>query len=264
MLTKEEWEAKRKARYERLLAASERAEQESKSAFKQSDQMASVIPMGQPILVGHYSEKADRRYRERIHQKMRKGWELHQKSTDLAARAKAVADNRAIFSDDPTAQEQLEAKIARLEKRQEIMVKANKLIRKGDTHPVRDALIELGFTETQISKLFLPDWVGRIGFPSYELTNNSANIRRLKERIKKVVQIHSQEGEKVIKDGDIRIVRNHDINRLQVFFPGKPASGIRDQLKQHGFHWSPIEGAWQRMISPDAEYWAKLIVEKLS
>lgn len=257
MLTKEEWEAKRQRRYERLLAAADRAEQESKSAYKQSDQMASVIPMGQPILVGHYSEKADRRYRERIHQKMRKGWDLHEKSERLAARAKAVADNRAIFTDDPTATEQIEAKIAKLEKRHEIMKAANKLIRKGD----REALVEMGFTETQVSKLFIPDFMGRIGFPSYEITNNGANIRRLKERLIKVEKVHQLSGETETLVGDIRIVINRDINRLQIFFPGKPSSGIRDQLKRHGFHWSPSEGAWQRMMSSDAEYWANQIVK---
>ncbi len=261
MLTKEQWEAKRQARYERLVAAAERAEQESKSAYKQSDQMASMIPLGQPILVGHHSEKADRRYRERIHQKMRKGWDLHKKSERLAARAKAVADNRAIFTDDPTATEQIEAKIAKLEKRQEIMKAVNKLIRKGDRPDIREALVKMGFTETQVSKLFIPDWVGRIGFPSYKITNNGANIRNLKERLIHVAKVHDQSGETETLVGDIRIVINRDINRLQIFFPGKPASIIRDQLKSHGFHWSPSEGAWQRMMSSDADYWAKQIVK---
>jgi len=83
-MTPEEYEAKRKARYLRLIAAAERAESESQAAYTASDKMSSVIPFGQPILVGHYSEAADRRYRERIHAKMRKGWTCTRKRKSCA------------------------------------------------------------------------------------------------------------------------------------------------------------------------------------
>jgi len=106
-MTPEEYEAKRKARYLRLIAAAERAESESQAAYTASDKMSSVIPFGQPILVGHYSEAADRRYRERIHAKMRKGWDLHEKAKDLRARPQTSLNNCAIFSDDPQASEKL-------------------------------------------------------------------------------------------------------------------------------------------------------------
>jgi len=55
-MTPEEYEAKRNARYERMLAAAARAEREGNAMYRQSDQMASVIPFGQPILAGHYSK----------------------------------------------------------------------------------------------------------------------------------------------------------------------------------------------------------------
>ena len=37
--------------------------------------MASIIPFGQPILVGHHSEKRDRNYRGRIHKKFERSFE---------------------------------------------------------------------------------------------------------------------------------------------------------------------------------------------
>lgn len=45
-------------------------EKESDRLYSSATDMASVIPMGQPILIGHHSEKRDRRYREKIHDTM--------------------------------------------------------------------------------------------------------------------------------------------------------------------------------------------------
>lgn len=61
------YEAKQAARRERLQAAARAAKQESAKLAQKAHDMASVIPMGQPILVGHYSEGRDRRYRAKIH-----------------------------------------------------------------------------------------------------------------------------------------------------------------------------------------------------
>jgi hypothetical protein len=59
------------------------------------------------------------------------------------------------------------------------MKRANHLIRKAD----REGLADLGFSEEIIAKLFAQDFAGRVGFPNYALTNNSANIRRLEKRL---------------------------------------------------------------------------------
>ena len=57
MLTPEQYEAKRQARYERLLAAAEKAERDGKASITAGDTMFKAIPFGQPILVGHHSER---------------------------------------------------------------------------------------------------------------------------------------------------------------------------------------------------------------
>lgn len=251
------FEERRQRRIDGLKRASQRAEESAQSHFDISDKMASVIPFGQPILVGHYSEKSDRHYRDRIHNHMTKGSEEQVKAKDLASRAITAENNTAIFSDDPQAQEKLEEKIARLEKRQELMRAANKLVRKED----RAGLLELGFSETRIIKLFMPDFAGRLGFPDYELTNNNANIRRMKERLV-TIQRHANDESSEKEINGVEIVDNVEENRLQIKFPGKPVYQVRAELKQHGFHWSPYNGVWQRQRSPDANYWAKQIVEK--
>ena len=50
------YESRQDARRERLLAASAIAEAEAGNLHARARSMSSVIPMGQPILVGHHSE----------------------------------------------------------------------------------------------------------------------------------------------------------------------------------------------------------------
>ena len=85
-----------------------------------------------------------------------------------------------ISSDDPEAIDKLRGKVAELAAMQVKMVAANKALRKGDDA----ALMALGFTSGQITKLKTPDFCGRVGFPDYATTNNSASIRRIRNRIK--------------------------------------------------------------------------------
>lgn len=88
-----------------------------------------------------------------------------------------------ISSDDPQAVEKLEAKLAALEKHQEMMKAANAAIRMKDPAKGDAKLAELGYTPEDIAKLREPDFCGRIGYPAYALQNNNANIRRIRGRI---------------------------------------------------------------------------------
>lgn len=253
------FEQKRQERIERLKDRAAAAQAESDRLQTQASARASVIPLGQPILVGHHSERRDRNYRNKIHRQFEKSIEAADKAKYYADKAKAAERNTAIFSDDPNAAEKLEKKIARLEERQELMKAANKAIRKGDD----EALRLLGFSDERIAALKKPDFLGRIGFPNYAITNNGANIRRLKERLGHIQEKASdQTTEKVING--VSIVDNVEANRLQLFFPGKPNDEIRSELKSCGFRWSPNEGAWQRHRSSSASYYAEKIVQKLA
>jgi hypothetical protein len=138
-----------------------------------------MIPLGQPILIGHHSEKRHRKDLTRIDEHLAKAKEHHDKAEYFRRHAAAAESNRAIFSDDPDATEKLVDKIERLKQRQGAMKRANQLIRKAD----REGLADLGFSEETITRLFRQDYAGRVGFPNYALTNNSANIRRLEKRL---------------------------------------------------------------------------------
>ena len=91
-------------------------------------------------------------------------------------------------------------------------------------------------------------------FLGWQLSNNNAEIRRLKARIETLKR--QRETEYVgwqFDGGTVEI--NREANRLQIFFDAKPDADTRSVLKSNGFHWSPREGAWQRQLS-DSVFWA--------
>ncbi len=240
MLTPEEYEQKKQDKIDRLENRASAAQASATSLHNRAEQMASVIPFGQPILVGHHSEGRDRRYRGRITNTFEKAFEEQGNAEYYARRARTVAENDAIFSDDPSATEKLEAKITRLQQQQEIMKASNKAIRAGDDEELKN----LGFSDERIAQLKKPDFCGRIGFADYQLTNNSANIRRLKQRLEKVAQTQAAPDAQA-EGTNARFEDCPSENRVRLFFPGKPSEEIRTRLKSSGFRWSPTIGAWQ-------------------
>ena len=99
-------------------------------------------------------------------------------------------------------------------------------------------------------------------FESYELTNNGAEIRRLRQRIDKLKQEKSHPtAEQEIKG--IRIVENPENMRIQIFFPDKPDAETRSLLKSNEFRWAPSCGAWQRQLTSNGRAAARVVLNSL-
>jgi hypothetical protein len=240
------YEEKLAARLARMRAYKSRAERESEALSNRAREMSSVIPLGQPILIGHHSEKADRRYRNRIHGTYRRAHELHQRAAEIRARIEAAENNRAIFSDNPRAGQLIQEKIEQLEAQQILMKEANKRVRAND----REGLAALGFSDEQIERMLSGSRWDR-GFPAYRLSNNSAEIRRLKQR---AAQLEKTQAMPDVDEqiGSVRLLASADTNRVQLQYPRKPSDAHRAELKSNGFKWSPTASAWQRHLSPYA------------
>lgn len=84
-------QARAAARAERYEGWAENAEKRSSAAFDQAHKMFDAIPLGQPMLVDHYSYKRDRNYRDRAWNKLGKGVEESKKAEYLKSRAEAAA-----------------------------------------------------------------------------------------------------------------------------------------------------------------------------
>lgn len=157
-----------------------------------------------------------------------------------------------ISSDDPLALQKLKDKHAKLVKHQELMKAANAALRMRDVARGDAKLRELGFEPEEIKQLRVPDYLGRIGYPSYELSNNNANIHRIEARIKELEKRQTEPApEGWLFDGG-EVVVNTEENRLQIIFEGKPDADLRATLKSEGFRWAPSQGAWQRQLTDNA------------
>lgn len=252
-----DYEEKRQARIDRLHARADALGSAAESTIDHARRMADVIPFGQPILVGHHSEGRDRRYRGRIDAKFRKGFALAEAAKDAERRAIAAEDNDAVSSDDPDAVDKLRDKVAKLKKTQDQMVRVNRALRAGKTDDEIAALTDIGITAALVAKLREPDFCGRTGFADYQLKNNSANIRRLEQRIEELAAKAVTPAREPETIGHVRIEESE--NRVRVFFAGKPSEAVRSLLKSAGFRWSPTVGAWQRQpgysLSVSADAW---------
>jgi hypothetical protein len=224
----------------------------STAAFDAARKISSGIPMGQPILVGHHSEKRARRDADRIFSGMSKGVE-HSKMADhhrSAAAGLANALDRSIFSDDPDAVEALRAKIAGLAEERDRAKAINKEIRKGDGWQARLEAAGLILTDAERTALlniakFSPyhcdKKTGFPVFPSYHLTSISANIRRAEERIKEIEARNAHREKVEATEGGLLIEKISDAY-TRVTFADKPARPVLDALKAAGYFWS--KGSW--------------------
>jgi hypothetical protein len=253
------YEQKIAARRERLENAASRASQKAQGLWDSASTMLDAIPMGQPILVGHHSERSDRAYRDRAQNKMIRSHEESKRAEELARKAASVGTG-GVSSDDPDAVAKLVAQLEKCEKDQATYILINRYVRKGDREGLATAT---GYKPETIAKLFEKDYCGRVGIPDYVTKNNSANIRRLKARIEEL-RAKSQAPERAPVEGDgFRIVEDRDINRVCVEFDEKPSEAIRSELKSYGFRWSPNRGAWVRQTSNQAWYAAETATRAL-
>ncbi len=74
------------------------------------------------------------------------------------------------------------------------------------------------------------------------------------KKIEKQKEIKSieQVGSEVIEFKNGKIIKNFNINRLQLSFNNKPSPELINQLKHNGFHWSPSNKVWQRQLTDNA------------
>lgn len=72
----------------------------------------------------------------------------------------------------------------------------------------------------------------------------------------------SKTGTEELQIGEVTIVVNHDIERVQIVFNGKPDPDVIAELKGAAWNWSPRNSAWQRKITNNSLYSAKRIAEK--
>lgn len=178
----------------------------------------------------------------------------------------AILTNKVIYSNDDFIIEKLQDKINELEEAQTIMKNVNAYYRKNKTLEDCEYL-----TENQIKALnkFLQDYsYYDCPFPSYKLTNNNSEIRRLKDRLSNIQKLkeraENNAENKYIKVDGVEVVEDATDMRIRIIFNEIPDSETRNLLKSNGFKWSPKNSAWQRQLTTNGIYATKRVLEILN
>lgn len=212
------YEERQEAKRERLRKAAAKRRAEATAKYDAGTKALEAIPFGQPILVGHHSEKGDRAYRDRAVARIEQSFELSTEAGKLEARADAIG-TRGISSDDPEALAKLQDKLLQLEEAHTHMIERNKEAR------------AIG-TETP--------------YFAYQLTNSGANIRRIKMRIARLERTRNAPAMQPMYGNGWEMFEEKDSNRIIIKFADRPAPELCKSLRSYGFLWSPSRGAWVR------------------
>ena len=170
-----DYEERKQEKIERYTALSEKAQKESKISYETAKKISDCIPFGQPILVGHHSEKRHRRDLERIGNGYEKAFKLSDKADYYTKKAANLDSSKAISSDNPKAIELLENKIKKLKEKQEFMKSVNAYYRKNKTCKGFGGLTDEQAKKIDNSMKHAYSWE-TAPFPSYKLTNNNAKV----------------------------------------------------------------------------------------
>ena len=259
-----DFDERQEEKRERYGARADKARVNADALDRQASAAVDGIPMGQPVLVGHHSEKRHRAALRRCQDKTRKALDEHKKSEHYAGKAAGVGTG-GISSDDPEAVVRLREKIAAAEKQRDLMKTINRAHKKhkGDWAAIQK---EIGISDRMAATgkrtMELCPYEKK-PFPSYALTNLGGNIRRMKKRIESLLaNARISEAEPVEGDG-YRIEEDKAENRIRFYFDEKPSREVCRRMKQSGFRWSPTAGAWQRMLNPRARTMADLVAKEL-
>lgn len=171
----------------------------------------------------------------------------------------------AVKSDDPEVLDYLHAKLDQLQTAHQTMKDANAYYRKHKTLDDCPGITEKTRNWLENGHAFAsgsPLSVYGCPFPSYELQNSNATIKRVKERI---AQLEAAKAAQPVEDehDGYTYRENTEAMRVQFLFDGKPDDETRTLLKRNGFKWAPSQGAWQRQLNDNGKYAAHRVMEVL-
>ena len=234
----------RRERLERKLAkrtawaSSRRSEAERR--LSSARKMADGIPFGQPILVGHHSEKRDRRFRDRISGNFEKSYEADQMAAHHESKAAGLAAQleSTIFSDDRDAIESLEARITENEAKRDRMTTINRLYRKNDAAGLAALGLDLARLQAQVAAVGLS--FVKAPYEGYQLSNLGARIRSDKQRVEDIRRRQAQSVK--AEAAPLGVLVEEGSGWCRVTFAEKPARQILNDLRAAGFRWGA--GYW--------------------
>lgn len=232
----------RRERLERKLAKRQewagKAEARAEERFGVAHAAVAGIPFGQPVLVGHHSERHHRAALDRCDGAMRRGVEESELAKHHAQAADTITRqlDRSIFTDDDNALEALRARIAEHEAKREHMRTVNRLFRKGDAAALAALGLDLARLQAGVAASAMGD---RAPYPPYLLSNLGGRITTDRKRLE-YIDARQKRAAGAEAAGGMLVEPSGEY--VRVTFVEKPAREILDALKAAGFTWSG--GSW--------------------
>ena len=264
------YEQKQQQRKERLRERAEKADSRSEASFSRFHSLTDGIPLGQPVLVGHHSEKRHRRTLQRADDAIRGGVEEQKKAQYLRGKAASVGSG-GISSDDPDSVVKLQKKLVKMELQREFWKSLNVAWRKAkkpapDQKEAWEAMAEcLGVeletvNEYRMTLARFPYYKAPV--PGYALSNLGANITRVRERIAeqqaKDTEVYTERDA-----GIFTVVEDPSINRIQIVFPSKTDKETCHVMRRWGWVFSRTNSAWQRKLNNASRASAQMVEKQL-
>lgn len=252
---------RKELRVERLREKADKMRSESVDAFSNARKIQNSIPLGQPILIGHHSEKRSRQDRDKIDANIKKSVEKQEQAEYYDEKIKAAEKNTKISSDNPQAIELLEDKISKLKARQQRYKDMNKYYRKNKTMV---GFEDLSYEKAkEINKRIDEDYsFNKKPAPSYILSNLNAMIKSAEKRLEQLKELDEMEYEEIEFD-NCTVISNDETNRVEMYFGYKPDENVRTLLKRKGFKWSRNSSCWQRLRNKNALYIATNLAKEI-
>jgi hypothetical protein len=244
---------RRERKADRLREWADKREERGTASYTEGREALHRIPFGQPILVGHHSERADRSYRNRATGKMERGFADLDKAKSMRSRADNIESqlDESIYSDDEDAIERLEERIASRTAYRDELKAENAAFRKEH--------------RAELKAMSRYDAHQALPHPSWKITNLTADIGRQRKRVEHLRREAAAREAPVVSaiEGDGITVTTTE-RRVEVRFPAKPDYEVRQGLKAHGFRWDRVEYAWVVPVSyaRGVEYAASLVSEE--
>jgi hypothetical protein len=263
-----QFQQKREARATRYRLRAEKLRKQAHYLMFETHEAKTLSGMqGEPIKVGHHSERRHRRLIQKVWNQMGKASESMAQAKRLESRANAAESNTAIYSDDPDAIAKLQNELRAMEARQALMKQVNAAHRAYLKKPA--SLDKSDLPEAWKAKIreYKPEYSWEPSpFPPYSLSNLNANIRRVKDRIAQLVKREqvaeaTPGGRRVVQETEkYRIVEDFTENRLMLSFTERPSREQCKLLRTRGFKWSPTRTAWVRFLGNHSTWAAQAVV----
>lgn len=212
----------------------------AESAFKAARAVAEMIPLGQPILIGHHSEGRARADARRIESRMAAGIESDRMAVRHERKAETIESRlkRTIFSDDADAAQNLKRRIADRER----VIERMKFVNKAHAKFLKTGVMPADVSEAEAEKIrnYKPaySWEPH-PFPPYAVTNLRNQVAADRKRLAMVEQMATRAAAASEAANGVLIEGGEFV---RVTFAEKPAREILAELKAAGFRWSG--GGW--------------------